>query len=234
MVFRYSMIDSFLTCPKCFYDRYVLGKEDKTRSSAIEYGQAMHAAIRAHFEGGNAIEVFNLYWNSLKDVDMKVYRYSWQELGDLANNRFLPNFIKLHASHFTDCKMEETLEMQLGPYKIQGTFDMCGDYKGVLTLSDWKTSIYDYKASKVSRNHQLYVYCMLYAAHYGVLPKQVMYKTFVKSKGSIQTTIASVTDEIITRHKANILAILQNMFALMETKQIYSNYNCYRETCLNE
>lgn len=246
MLVRFSMIDSFLSCPKCFYSRYILGKEDQVKSSAAEFGSALHAAIRAHFEDGDAYGVFNLYWDSLKDTEMIVYRYGWQELRDLANNKFLPNFIKLHAKNFTNYKMEETIEMPLvltnaeghkdpllGSHTLQGTFDMCGEYKGTLTLTDWKTSSNDYKPSRVHRNHQLYVYCALYRSKYGVLPKEVMYKTFVKSKGSIQTTSAPVTEFILDLHLRNIEAILKNMLRVIETKEIYTNYNCFNERCLD-
>lgn len=235
MIIRFSMIDSFLTCPKCYYKRYVLGKEDSVKSSATEFGSALHAAIRAHFEEGDPYIVFNMYWDSLKDIPMVIYRYGWQELRDLANNKFLPNFIRLHSKDFQNYKLEETIEMPLlGSHTLQGTFDLCGDYKGELTLTDWKTSSNDYKPSKIHRNHQPYVYSALYQYKYGVLPKRVMYKTFVKSKGSIQTTSAPVTEKILDLHIDNISNIVKSMLQITETKNVYTNYNCFNERCLNE
>lgn len=234
MIIRYSMIDSFLECPKCFYRKYILNQKDNEISSAAEFGQAMHAAIRAHFEDMDAMTVFNLYWESLRHTEMKIYRYGWQDLKDLANHKFLPNFIKLHAKNFTNFKLEETIEMPfLGSNTIQGTFDYCGDYKGSLTLTDWKTSSSDYSPTRIQRNHQPYLYSALYKHKYGVLPQGVMYKTFVKSKGSIQTTYASVTQEIIDLHLNNISLIIKSMLSMVESKNYYSNYSCYNERCLN-
>ncbi len=244
MIIRYSMIDSFLTCPKCFYKRYILGIEDKTKSSAAEYGQAIHCAIRAHFEGGD------MYWNSVKNLDMIWYRYGWQELADLANQKFIPNFLKLHAKNFTDYKLEETIEMPLLDTEekntggtlfsiakritLQGTFDYCGLYKGALTLVDWKTSTNDYKPTRIKRNHQLYVYSALYKHKYGVLPTGVMYKTFVKSKGSIQTSYNSIDEKTLELHLTNIRSIVISMLQMIESKSVYSNYNCFNGECLNE
>src|ERR1700722_879026 len=111
MKIRYSMLDSFLSCPLGFKRRYIDCIEDTEKSSALELGTSLHLALKTHFEGGNAVEVFNLMWDSLKNTEMKYYRHSWSELRNLANTKWLPNFTRLHAKNFKETSQEVTLEM---------------------------------------------------------------------------------------------------------------------------
>ncbi len=227
MVFRYSMFDAFLECPQKFYRQYVLN-EPGEESSALHYGSAMHAALRAHFEDQDPLAVFNMYWGSIKGKDIKYDRFSWQDLSDITNNTFIPNFLRLHAKKFSNVKIEETLEMPfLGSHTLQGTFDLVGEYESVLTVVDWKTATREYKESKILRNPQLSLYAALYQYKYNTLPLQSMYKVFIKSEGRIQTQKCPLTQDSISATIANVEAIGRTIIHMMETKDYYGSFNCY-------
>lgn len=222
------MLNDFLTCPAAFYKRHILNEAESGTSSALHFGTALHLAINQILEGEDGLESFMMYWDSLKDKDMIYYRHGWQELRGLATEKFLPNFIRLHSKKFSNFKQEETLTMPfLGEHTFQGTYDFCGDYEGVLTLTDWKTTTNDYKFSKLEKNPQLYMYSKLYQHKYGVLPKQIMYKTFVKTKGSIQTLKLELTEEHLNSIVRNVEHTAKAMLHLISTKEVYHGADCY-------
>lgn len=213
-----------------FHRKYILGEVDKTKSSALEFGTALHLGIRSILEGEDGISDFQMYWDSLKDTEMVYYRFGWQELRDLACNKFLPNFIKMHAKKFSKSIQEETLECKIGVSGydntvLQGTFDLCGDYEGKLTLSDWKTSTKEYHLDKILRNPQMYIYAFLYQSKYHVLPEQLMYKVFIKSEGRIQTLKVPLTQEILDLQMNNVRSIVRAMYDMMKFNDWYCNYN---------
>lgn len=228
------MLDSYLTCPQDFKNRYLDGVKDTVKSSALEFGQALHLAIKTHFEGGDGTNVFTMYWDSLKNTEMVYYRHDWQALRDLATQKFLPNFFKLHAKKFTNVKLEEQCEMPFMGHTLQGTFDICSDYEGDLTLSDWKTSSREYRKDKIEKNPQLYIYSMLYRHKYGILPKQLQYKVFRKDNGSIQTLRLSLTEELLARQEASIAAIVKSLLWSIATNNWYHTFQCYCEREVNE
>ncbi len=227
MLIRYSMLQSFLDCPLGFKRRYIDKIEDTEKSSALEYGQAVHAAIRSHFEGGDGIEVFRIYWDSLKDTEMKYYRHGWAELRNLAMTQFLPNFFRLHAKHYAVTCMEETHTMEFCGHTVQGTWDMVSEYDGVLSVSDWKTASAPYKSDKILKSPQMWLYAMLYRDKYGKLPQQLIYKVFNKGSGSIQTLKTEVTEEKLENHKESVCNVIKTMAHCIENNNWFHRFDCF-------
>jgi hypothetical protein len=77
--------------------------------------------------------------------------------------------------------MEQRMYSTVGEYKIEGTADFIGDYKGVPSLVDFKTSNMDYKAEKIISDEQLYMYSYLAKKELDYMPQQVVYFVLVKS-----------------------------------------------------
>lgn len=229
MIIRYSMLDSFTRCPANFYKTYILGEKDDSKSSALEYGTALHLGIRAILDGDSGVDNFLLYWNSLKDVSMIYYRYGWQELRDLAVNKFLPNFERLHAKKFTRIVQELTLEMPfLGDHTLQGTPDIVCDYEGLPSVFDWKSSSTEYKRNKLDKNPQLYIYAALSKYNNLTLPKTIGYKVFRKDAASIQTLKKELHIENLDAMMRNVENIAKAMLRMIETKELYhAHETCY-------
>lgn len=234
MKFHYSEIDSFLSCPAGYKRRYIDKIKDTEESSALHGGTALHTAIKVHFEGGDAVETFLLYWDSLKDTPMIYYRHSWEDLRSLGI-RWLGLFTKMHAKKFTDYKMEELIEAPLffddvydnGQISIEGTFDMCGLYDGVLTMTDWKTSGAPYKENKIIKNPQMYMYSEMYKHNFGELPKMIQYKTFCKNTGGIQTLQKQLTPENLTGQMDNVRAIIKLMLGAKQYNLYPHSLDCW-------
>lgn len=228
MKIHYSQLNEFISCPMSYKRRYIDKIPDNEKSSALEYGTAIHLAIKTHFEGGDGIGVFTLFWDSLKDVPMKYWRHDWNDLRDLATNQFLPNFFRLHSKKYSSHKMEELCEAPLfDNVTIEGTFDMCASYDGVLTLSDWKTSSREYKKDKIIKNPQMYMYSHMYKHKYGELPKQIQYKVFRKDNGSIQTLTETLTQEKLDLQLDQVSRIIKTLIHMTETGNFYHTFDCY-------
>jgi PD-(D/E)XK nuclease superfamily len=234
MKIHYSELDSFLACPAAYKRRYIDGVKDLEESSALHCGTALHLAIKTFFEGGDAETIFLMYWNSYKDVDMIYYRHNWEDLRNLGV-RWLQLFIKMHGKKFTDFKMEQLIEAPLffddvygnGEIIIEGTFDMCSKYDGVLTMTDWKTSSSPYKENKIIKNPQLYLYSHMYRNTYGILPEQIQYKTFCKGTGGIQTLQKQLTEENLAGQLDNVRSIIKLMLAAKAHNLYPHTLDCY-------
>jgi hypothetical protein len=227
MKIHYSELDLFLQCPAAYRDRYILGKKDEKESSALHIGSALHAAIKAHFDGLNAEEIFLLYWDSMRDVDMIYYRHGFNDLRELGI-RWLQLFIKMHAHKFTDFKMEELVEAEIMPgIFIEGTFDMCGLYDGVLTLTDWKTSSRAYSKDKILKNAQMYMYAHMYSTKYGAIPINIQYKVFRKDNGGIQTESLELTPKNMARQMNNVRDIIKLMIYAKQNNVYPHSFSCY-------
>lgn len=232
MIFRYSQINQFIQCPTAWYRQSILGEVETKRSSALEFGTAIHLGIKTILEDEDGIAVFDMYWGSVKNLDMVYYRHGWEELRKLAVEVFLPNFKKLHAKKFTNIKQEQQLSMPLffdsrsdkGEITLQGTLDCLAQYEGELTLCDWKTSTAEYKRTKIEKNPQLYIYAALCKHAYGTVPTQIMYKTFIKSEGRIQTMKLQLSEERLEKMMVNVANIVRSMIYIVDTKQLYHNH----------
>lgn len=225
MKFRYSMIDSYLACPNKFRAGYLLDGPRET-SDALEFGTALHLAFKTHFEEGDPYAVFEMFWNSVKAKNLSYGRFSWEDLGGMVRDTFLPNFIKLHSKKFTEVKLEETAEMPfLGSNSLSGTFDVACMYEGKLSIVDYKTSAREYHMDKITRNPQMYIYAKLYETKYGVLPEQLVYKVFIKQERRIQTLKINLTKEKLDIIMSNVESVCKDMLQRIESNNWYCNYH---------
>lgn len=228
MLIRYSMIDAFVSCPMKFYRNYILNEAEPVKSSALEYGSAMHLALEGFHEGDDPYSIFEMYWNAIKETNLEYDRFSWQELNDMTKESFLPNYIRLHSKKIKDAKMEETIVYPLSEeHTIQGTIDISCKYDGLLSIGDFKTSAREYSNYKIIRNPQLWLYAWLYQQQYGELPQQLFYKVFIKSERRIQTQKILLTQEKLDLQMKNVSAIVDSIAYMMATGKFYANYNCY-------
>lgn len=227
MKIHYSELSAYLDCPAAYHKRYILGIKDEEESSALHVGTALHLAIKEHFEGNNAEQTFLMYWDSLKNTPMIYYRHSWEDLRQLGI-RWLSLFIKMHASKFTDFKMEELVEAPLfDGVSVEGTFDMCGMYENVFTLTDWKTSSRAYDDKKINKNPQMYLYAHMYRHKYGNLPSQIQYKVFRKDNGGIQTVKKELTEENLELHLENCRSIVKLIQHSKSNNLWPHTFNCW-------
>lgn len=219
------MIDSYVNCNMKFKHDY-LDHPDRTKeSNALKFGSALHLAFKEHYEGNSALDTFNMYWNSIKGLETDE-RFSWEQLHDLANTSFIPNFIKLHSKKITPVLAELGIQIPfMGKHTMSGTIDLVCEIDGKLTILDYKTSASVYKKDKILKNPQMYMYAYMYYKFYGILPEQIMYKVFVKYDGRIQTITEDLTLDKLNSVISNVEVICKDILHRLETNSWYCNFN---------
>lgn len=227
MIFRYSTLSDAYECLKKYELKHVLKTVPNETSLDMEFGTAIHAGIKNHFEGGNAVDTFNAHMNSLT-AGLKASRYSPGELSELGH-KFMTRFVNKYADQFTPIQFEKTISMPLEKSTYQGTLDMLAMYEGKVTLVDWKSSAFPYKIDKIYTNEQIYGYAALAEAEFGIQIEQIMYFVFVKSTGNIQSNICiPLTSEKLNSMIDNIKMTIRD---LEKRTEFPRNPNCKYCVC---
>lgn len=173
-------------------------------SADLEFGTAVHAAIRSYLEGEDGQLVFEIMWNSLLGKGYQYSRFNHEELLGIGNE-LLRKFVKYHQKNFKPLHMEERLfSTTPSGILIEGTPDYIGEYKGELVLVDWKTSKDRYSKLQIECNDQMYLYAWLCFQQYGFLPKKLMYVVLIKNNPSIQTIELELTESKLRSMMDNV------------------------------
>ena len=211
MVFRYSAINQAYRCLKAYEKSYLLGHKPDEDSIDMAFGTAVHAGIAGHFEGASAIDTFAMTWGLSANQDFAKARYSFGELMEIGQN-LLSKWERLHAHHYEPIHVEERLKFNIGQFKIEGTPDFVGNYKGVLSVVDWKTSGSDYDKRMPNVDEQLWIYVEACRQVYGLDIKQIVYAPFVKYGPKVQTPIVmQVTNEKLKKQIDNVKLMLEDL-----------------------
>lgn len=225
----YSIISTAYKCHRMYKLKHIDGlKPDEKPSAALYFGTAMHAGLHAILEGdGNGAEEFSMAWNAIQaETGVEYYRDSFEYL-QKAGETFLEKFRKYYAKDFVPTHpMETRLFGQLGDYKVEGTPDFIGTYKGVPSIVDWKTSKEPYTKDRIVCNEQMHLYAELANQVYGFKPKQIVYVVFCKDKMSIQRPLIQPLDK--KRHKA----MLDNIQAMCKDLETRTEFPMNRNSCL--
>lgn len=226
MKFRYSAINTAYDCYAKYKYLYIDGLEQEGKGADMVFGTAIHLGIKAHFDGEDPMLTFSMYWNSIKNEPLQYYRFNWEKLNELGNV-FLSRFVKLHAKKFKPFKMEERISMELGGYTIEGTPDLIGEFEGVPSIVDWKTSSTEFKKRKIQTNEQMYIYAKMAEIAYGYSAKQIVYLVFIKGEERIQTIKHEITPAKVNLMLGNVEIMIRD---LASRKEWPRNPSCY---CVN-
>lgn len=235
--FRFSAVD---TAHKC-QTKYKLQYLDKVSipglpSIDLEFGTALHAGLNSLLEGEDGAEVFKVYWETLKGKDFVKARKGWEELKE-TGEVFLSRFSRLHAKHFKPFKMEERISGRIGGHNFEGTPDFVGDYKGIPSIVDFKTSGYAYPKEKIIVNEQMPLYAELVKQAYKYDVKQLVYFVFIKAEMRIQVVTVDLTKELLDGALKNVVLLCDELVGKkVFTKNPHScmmgSFKCpYFDTC---
>jgi hypothetical protein len=232
----YSMFSCALNCLACFEKQYILKLPQESKESGdLIFGSAVHSAINASLTGGDAEDVFAVYWGSYQhNEDIEYGRFKWAELKNLGYN-FCRKFTKMHRDKYELELAEQRLYSDYKGVKLEGTPDFIGRYNGRGSLRDFKTSGYNYEKERSSRALQLYLYAYLSLGKVSFRTATFLdtlgYTVFNKGTGSIQ----DLTWEFDEKVMYSMLDDMVTYCKLFETLTEYPrnpnctrhNYNCY-------
>ncbi len=199
----YSVLSQFQRCPK-LYELAQIRKlpEEGPPSGDMAFGSAMHCALQASLEGDDPYAGFANYWNAIKGKPYTYGRYDWGAYEGMGP-AFIDKFQTYQYKHIVPVSVEERLAHQYVGVPFEGTPDVIGYYKGVLSVIDFKTSASRYDKSKIESNAQMPLYAWLSHQTLAQTPLQRVYIVFVKYDLSIQTLVAPLTSQEISASMEN-------------------------------
>ncbi len=210
----YSAISTAYMCYRKYKFSF-LDKVPQPETPALLFGTALHAGIQATLEGDDGQSVFSIFWNTVKGKEFDYGRYDWDYLKNAAEVQ-LEKFRRLHAKKFKIKQMEQRLYGTVtGPdgrdYQVEGTPDFVGEYDGVPSIVDFKTSGYTYPKEKLTVNEQMPLYAHLAKQSLGYEVQQLVYYVFVKSDNRIQVLKTQLTPDDLANRLENIGAMCQDL-----------------------
>jgi hypothetical protein len=181
--FRYSSLTDYHKCPKYFELKHLLGLDDGSgRSGEMRFGSALHLGIQDLFEGGDGVDVFNVFWDLQKNEKLEYSYYNRLSHADhmKLGLSLLEIFRDEHLKKFKREHIEKTMVGKAGEHSFRGTADFIGVFKDKRSIVDWKTSGQPYDQYKLIYNEQLYGYAELFRQETGEMLEQAVYGVAVK------------------------------------------------------
>lgn len=193
MIFSYSILNDARKCQKYFeYKHLKQVSVQGPLDGDLEFGTGIHLGVQNILEdGGDGISDFEIFWNSLANQKVEWGRFSYENYYDQAKTLFR-KFQRGHARKFRVSRMEQRLGITFPQgFRFEGTPDFVGEYEGVPSLIDFKTSAYNYAPEKILSEEQLSLYKELEERVNGFKAKQKIYVVFKKDYAdpSIQTPL---------------------------------------------
>lgn len=211
--YRYSTLGDYNKCPKYYELKHLLKLDDGSdKSGDMAFGTALHLAIQDLFEGGNGHDVFNVFWEAATNKELEYTRYKHDELAEFGKE-FIDLFVP-KMSMFKPLHLEQKLMMPVtAEYGFSGTADFLGEFKGVKSVVDWKTSALPYTGYKIRCNEQMYGYAELAYNQLQFEAEQAVYVVFIKDHKNprIQVKVTPLTREKVTKKLDNIKAICHDI-----------------------
>src|SRR5207302_4222032 len=143
MIYSYTQISQYLTCPRRYRHRYLDGWHEKDTRAAMLFGRAFESALGAFFRREDSCAVLFREWSACKQQDLQYSKYdSW--------DRMLQQGIQL-LEHF--CQ-EDRIRVRQPRRNLQIKFvrplaagnefvayvDAIGRLDGRACLLEWKTT----------------------------------------------------------------------------------------------
>jgi hypothetical protein len=224
--YSYSQLSAAYRCNQYFKLLYVDRlKPPQAKSDALHFGSSMHSAIEEYLtHGSNIIDSFHAYW-SIEADKIEFGRYSRSEHENMAEillTRFERKYAKKIKVHQQEVRLFGNISEGI---RIEGTPDLLGDYEGVPSVIDFKTSASRYPKEKVFLGEQMPLYAHL-AKQNGYNPTQVVYIIFVKGQTpGIQVLTFELKSDYIDKVLANVRQQCENLEVIRANNSWTRNTN---------
>jgi PD-(D/E)XK nuclease superfamily len=142
MIYSYTQISQYLTCPRRYRYRYVDGWKEKDTRAAMLFGRAFELALGAYFRREDPGEVFFREWLLCKDQPLVFSKDdSWDRMLERAIMlliRFCQDDRVRVSQPITDLQVKFT--RTIGKNEFVSYVDGIGILDGRRCLLEWKTS----------------------------------------------------------------------------------------------
>ncbi len=147
MIYSYTQISQYLTCPRRYRHRYLDGWKQKDTRPAMLFGRAFELALGAYFRREDPGDVLFREWSVYKNQGLQFWNHdTWDrmlERGIMLLIRFCQdNRIQVHQP---GRNLQIKFTRPLGRNEFVAYIDGIGKLDGVRCLLEWKTSSSSYQ-----------------------------------------------------------------------------------------
>ena len=208
-----SAIKDYQTCPRLYQDKHIKGIVPYESGLDAEFGTALHMGIEHMLKGEDGKMYFDTYWQSVKDKPLKKFKFDWRCL-EFNGHVFLKKFADRYLPDIKPVFQEERIFATMNGRKLEGTPDVMGEYKGIPSVMDFKTSSVRYSDDMIECEEQMSFYAKLAIANGIYAPQQKVFFNFVKDfkEPSIRTPlIKQLTSEDLSATLDNVMSVIDQI-----------------------
>ena len=142
MVYSYTQISQYLTCPRRYRHRYLDGWKEKDTRAAMLFGRAFETALGAYFRREDPGEVLLREWSTCKNESLQLTgNDSWDRMlqqGIMLLIRFCQDD-RVRVEH-PNQDLQIKFSRPVGRNEFVSYVDGIGELDGKKCLLEWKTS----------------------------------------------------------------------------------------------
>ena len=143
MVYSYSQINQYLSCPRSYRHRYLEGWREKDVRANLVFGRAFETALGAYFRKEDCGQRLHDEWAQLRSGELDYGRGdTWDGMltqGIQLLERFCQDN-RVHIAH-PESQLQLRIRRQLNPgTEFVSYIDAIGELDGISSIIEWKTT----------------------------------------------------------------------------------------------
>ena len=142
MIYSYTQISQYLTCPRRYRHRYLDGWREKDTRAAMLFGRAFESALAAFFRREDAAAVLFREWSACRQQDLQYSKYdSWDRMLQ-QGIQLLERFCQEDRIRIRQPRKNLQIKFTrpVGRNQFVSYIDGIGNLDGTRCLLEWKTS----------------------------------------------------------------------------------------------
>ncbi|MCM1260562.1 MAG: PD-(D/E)XK nuclease family protein [Staphylococcus sp.] len=237
----YSKLSDFLSCPKKFQLKHILGKDEEFKETIYTaFGSAIHSAIEEtlnkNFDFDAAFCVFkrelekHILGISIKERQL-ISTYVWHNKGEIILKYFFKKYFNKLNGNVIETEKYFSFPIKINEVEISfnGFIDLIYKVDEKIKIIDWKTG----KKQLDSDDLQLRIYAFILNKLFGYDISEITY-AFIKEETE-NTKI--INEEILKETEQEINKIINEILTTRDFKRCFSN-NCrycnVKKYCMEE
>lgn len=181
MKFSVTKINTFLTCPRAYYFKYVLGMQQPPNDKLF-FGNAIHEGIAAFYKKQNPIKAFRKVVATGQNKPPQFQTDKYVGEGEKVLEQYInkaPYFRPKIVEEFREINLTHPISGEAIPYPFIFKIDLITEDGYIV---DHKTTSGTGKTQYETDRIQAIAYCMAYRGMFGVRPKAFIQNAITKHK----------------------------------------------------
>lgn len=225
----YSKLTDFLSCPKKFELKHLLGKEEEFKETIYTaFGSAIHSAIEDSLNKDYDLDAaFCIFKRELSKhimgVEIKerqtIFLPTWENKGKIVLQYFFDEYFNELKDKVVETEHYFSYPIIINDVEISfnGFIDLIYKIDDKIKLIDWKTG----KKQPKGDNLQLRIYALILNKLYNYNVSEIKY-AFIKDETE---NVLEIDQNIINETEKELIKIIKDILETKEFKKCYSN-NC--------